>query len=58
MHTPDDYSGGTPAAVRIQEHAVGVGSPVFIVAEARVNHNGCEITALRLVDVGADLPAT
>lgn len=43
--------------VTIGKHRVGPGEPVFVVAEAGVNHNGCVDTALRLVDAAADAGA-
>jgi len=52
-----DDIGATPEAVWIQERAIGDGRPVFIVAEAGVNHNGCEKTAVRLIDAAVDAGA-
>ncbi len=43
--------------VTIGRHNVGPGEPVFIVAEAGVNHNGDVASALRLVDLAADAGA-
>jgi len=52
-----DDIGATPEGVWIQERAIGEGRPVFIVAEAGVNHNGCEKTAVRLIDAAVDAGA-
>jgi N-acetylneuraminate synthase/N,N'-diacetyllegionaminate synthase len=43
--------------VRIGARLVGEGQPVFVIAEAGVNHNGDLDTALRLVDAAADAGA-
>jgi len=43
--------------MQIAGRAVGVGEPVFIVAEAGVNHNGCVETALRMVNAAAEAGA-
>ncbi len=45
------------ASVPIGRHRIGPGEPVFITAEAGVNHDGCVETALRLVDVAAEAGA-
>ena len=42
---------------RIGGRAIGVGAPVFIVAEAGVNHNGDPALARRLVDAAAECGA-
>lgn len=39
-----------PKTVRIGERLVGPGQPVFVVAEAGVNHNGDESTAMKMID--------
>jgi N,N'-diacetyllegionaminate synthase len=41
----------------IGSRAIGAGAPVFIVAEAGVNHNGDPALALRLVDAAAECGA-
>jgi N,N'-diacetyllegionaminate synthase len=41
----------------IANHSIGPDAPVFVVAEAGVNHNGDVSTALRMVDVAADAGA-
>lgn len=47
-----------PPHLRIGTTEVGTGKPVFVIAEAGVNHNGCVDEALRMVDTaikaGAD----
>jgi N-acetylneuraminate synthase/N,N'-diacetyllegionaminate synthase len=43
--------------VRIGRHRVGSGRPVFVIAEAGVNHDGDIKKARRLVDVAADAGA-
>lgn len=43
--------------MRIGTKQVGVGQPVFIIAEAGVNHNGNLELALRLIDAAADAGA-
>lgn len=40
----------TRAAVRIGEHLVGSGEPVFVVAEIGINHNGSVELARKLID--------
>ena len=45
------------AAVKIRGRWVGPGHPVYIIAEAGVNHNGDLATACRLVDVAAEAGA-
>ncbi len=44
--------------IRIGDREVGSGNPVFIIAEAGVNHNGDESTAMKMIDgavaAGAD----
>jgi sialic acid synthase SpsE len=42
------------ADVRIGERLVGKGHPVFVLAEAGINHNGSVDLARRLIDVAAD----
>ena len=44
-------------SIRIENHRVGYGKPVFIIAEAGVNHNGRLDYALQLIDVAADAGA-
>jgi len=48
----------TKATVRIGEHLVGKGEPVFVIAEIGINHNGSVEIARRLIDgaclAGAD----
>jgi len=46
-----------PSPVRFGERLVGPSEPVFVVAEAGVNHNGSVETALELVDAAADAGA-
>lgn len=46
-----------PSPVRLGERLIGPTEPVFIVAEAGVNHNGSAETALELVDAAADAGA-
>lgn len=48
---------GTPSPVRIGERALATGGPVFLIAEAGVNHDGELDTALALVDVAAEAGA-
>jgi N-acetylneuraminate synthase len=43
--------------VMIGSRRVGPGEPCFVIAEAGVNHNGDLTTALRLVDVAAEIGA-
>src|ERR1700754_1910560 len=43
--------------VNIGLRRVGPGEPAFVIAEAGVNHNGDLTTALRLVDVAAEIGA-
>ncbi len=43
--------------IEIAGRAVGTGAPVFVVAEAGVNHNGDLDLALRLVDIAAEAGA-
>lgn len=42
-----------PATFKIGSHDIGYGKPVFIIAEAGVNHNGRLDLALKLVDAAA-----
>ena len=46
-----------PNPVRLGERLIGPTEPVFVVAEAGVNHNGSAETALELVDAAADAGA-
>ena len=46
-----------PDAIYISDHLVGASQPVFIIAEAGVNHNGDLKRALALVDAAADAGA-
>lgn len=46
-----------PNVIQIGARAVGAGAPVFVMAEAGVNHNGKLATALRLVHAAADAGA-
>lgn len=43
-----------PSAIRIGQHYVGFGQPVYIVAEIGINHNGSLKTALKLIDIAVD----
>lgn len=43
--------------IKIREKQIGKGNPIFIIAEAGVNHNGKLNLALKLVDVAADAGA-
>ena len=43
--------------IRIGAKAIGAGEPVFIIAEAGVNHNGDLRTAKELVDAAAEAGA-
>ncbi|KAF0225645.1 MAG: N-acetylneuraminate [Rhodospirillaceae bacterium] len=43
--------------IRLKDRSIGPGHPVFVIAEAGVNHNGDLDMALRLVDVAADAGA-
>jgi N,N'-diacetyllegionaminate synthase len=42
-----------PRPLQIAGHTIGPGHPVFVIAEAGVNHNGSTATALKLVDAAA-----
>lgn len=46
-----------PSTIHFDGHRVGAGEPVFVIAEAGVNHNGDLGIAKRLVDVAADAGA-
>ncbi len=46
-----------PKAIKIGSKLVGEGQPVFIIAEAGVNHNGKFALAKKLIDVAADAGA-
>src|ERR1043165_7444574 len=43
--------------ISIGRHLIGLGEPVFIIAEAGVNHNGNLASALELVDVAVSAGA-
>ena len=43
--------------IKIGKHKIGLNQPVFIIAEAGVNHNGRLDSALRLIDAAADAGA-
>ena len=43
--------------ITVGDRAIGAGAPVFVIAEAGVNHNGDPQLALRLVDTAADAGA-
>lgn len=43
--------------IQIGNHVIGQGHPVFVIAEAGVNHNGDVSLAKRLIDVAADAGA-
>ncbi|MCI0652286.1 MAG: N-acetylneuraminate synthase family protein [Planctomycetes bacterium] len=45
------------AQIHIGSKTAGAGHPVFVIAEAGVNHNGDVATALRLIDVAAEAGA-
>lgn len=47
----------TPRPVRVGDREIGHGRPVFVIAEAGVNHNGDERLAHQLVDVAAEARA-
>ena len=47
----------TSKTLRIGSHTIGAGNPVFIIAEAGVNHNGDVDFALKLVDAAAEAGA-
>lgn len=42
------------SALEVGGHLIGQGQPVFVIAEAGVNHNGDQTLALELVDAAAD----
>jgi N-acetylneuraminate synthase len=46
-----------PAPVRIGEHSVGAGQPVYMIGEIGINHNGEVELAKRLMDVAAEAGA-
>jgi sialic acid synthase SpsE/CMP-N-acetylneuraminic acid synthetase len=54
---PQDEALPDHPCVPIGPHSIGPGHPVFIVAEAGVNHNGSLQTALDLVDAAAEAGA-
>jgi N-acetylneuraminate synthase len=43
--------------VHIGTSEVGTGSPVYVIAEIGLNHNGSVETAIQLIDVAADAGA-
>lgn len=45
------------SGIRLKNHTIGPGHPLFFIAEAGVNHNGDLGMALRLVDIAADAGA-
>src|SRR5271169_3230923 len=45
------------AKIGIAGRSIGAGEPVFLIAEAGVNHNGDPAMAVRLVDVAAEAGA-
>ncbi len=49
--------GTTRALIKIGDHFVGKGQPVFIIAEAGVNHDGSTEKAKKLIDVAAQAKA-
>ncbi len=55
MHIADERAVTQP--VRIGNRLVGPGQPCFVVAEARVNHNGSLETAMQLIDVAVEAGA-
>ena len=46
-----------PRALKIGDRLVGKGQPVFVIAEAGVNHNGSFDLALKLIDAASDAGA-
>jgi N,N'-diacetyllegionaminate synthase len=52
-----DPSQGNPRAFSIGDRALGAGAPVYVIAEAGVNHDGDLDVALRLVDAARDAGA-
>ncbi|MFH1133488.1 MAG: N-acetylneuraminate synthase family protein [Nanoarchaeota archaeon] len=44
----------TPRPVRIGNHLVGHGQPVFVIAEVGINHNGSVEIAKKLIDMAVD----
>jgi len=50
-------SNASPRIVRLKDRAIGPGQPVFVIAEAGVNHNGDLAMARRLVDAAVEAGA-
>lgn len=54
MNTHDRHKPNGAHMITIDNRQVGVGQPVFIIAEAGVNHNGDLALAKKLIDVAAE----
>ena len=49
--------GGLPSRVKIGKKYVGIGEPVFVIAEVGINHNGDVALAKKLIDAAKDAGA-